>query len=130
MNGLSCGIVRTPGVIIFAMVLCSCAKHDKVLRAEQATRGSVDRGERLLYSYNCGACHSIPGIAEAKGTVGPPLGGFGNRNYISGSLTNTPENLALWIKDPKQVDSETAMPNLGVTDEQAVDIAAYLYTLR
>ena len=39
----------------------------------------VERGENLLYSYNCGSCHAIPGIAEANGTVGPPLDGFGNR---------------------------------------------------
>jgi cytochrome c1 len=72
----------------------------------------------------------IPGIAEAQGTAGPPLAGFANRTYISGSLINTPTNLAQWIKDPKQIEAGTAMPKLGVTDRQALDIAAYLYTLR
>jgi cytochrome c len=72
----------------------------------------------------------IPGVAEAKGTVGPPLLEFGNRLYISGSLQNSPENLFRWIREPQQVEAGTAMPNLGVTKEQAMDIAAYLYTLR
>jgi cytochrome c len=35
-----------------------------------------------------------------------------------------------WIRDPRAVDSLTAMPNTGVTPADARDIAAYLYTLR
>jgi cytochrome c len=123
-------MVRTHLVIFFAITFCGCSHHDEIVRAEGATGGYANEGEHLLYSYNCGACHVIPGIAEARGTVGPPLGGFANRTYIAGALVNTPENLIRWIKDPKQVEPETAMPKLGVTNGQAVDIAAYLYTLR
>jgi len=43
---------------------------------------------------------------------------------------NTPANLFRWIRTPQQVEAGTAMPNLGVTEEQARDIASYLYTLR
>jgi cytochrome c1 len=35
-----------------------------------------------------------------------------------------------WIQHPKAVDEKTLMPELGVTDEDAADIAGYLYTLR
>jgi cytochrome c len=63
-------------------------------------------------------------------SVGPPLAGFGGRAYIAGVLPNTPENLLRWIQDPPGVDSLTAMPNLGVTSRDAVDIAEYLYTLQ
>ena len=35
-----------------------------------------------------------------------------------------------WIKDPRAVDEKTVMPNVGVTQEDAMDIAGYLYTLR
>jgi cytochrome c len=121
---------RTYGVLVLAVTLSGCGNRDEMVLAEAATGGYVNRGEHLLYSYNCGSCHLIPGIAEANGSVGPPLGGFANRNYIAGSLANTPENLVRWIRDPHQIEPETAMPNLGVTNEQAVDIAAYLYTLR
>jgi cytochrome c len=95
-----------------------------------ATRGDAKLGQRFLYGYNCGSCHVIPGIAEATGTVGPPLGGFGSRNYIAGLLVNTPENLVRWITDPEKVEPGSGMPKLGVTEEQAMDISAYLYTLR
>jgi cytochrome c1 len=45
-------------------------------------------------------------------------------------LHNTPENMIRWIEDPQAVDSLTAMPTLGLSDREARDIAAYLYTLR
>ena len=45
-------------------------------------------------------------------------------------LPNTPQNLIRWIQNPPAVDPLTAMPNVGVTQADARDIAAYLYTLR
>ncbi len=98
--------------------------------SEQVTGGDPKVGEHLIYAYGCGSCHVIPGVAEANGTVGPTLQRFGSRIYIAGLLVNTPENLFRWISKPQQVDPESAMPNLGVTERQARDIAAYLYTLR
>jgi cytochrome c1 len=35
-----------------------------------------------------------------------------------------------WVKNPPAVEPGTAMPDLGLNDGQAYDIAAYLYTLR
>lgn len=78
--------------LIIALVLCGCDQLS-VSDEAMATRGGAKLGQRFLYGYNCGSCHIIPGIAEATGTVGPPLGGFGSRNYIAGLLVNTPENL-------------------------------------
>jgi cytochrome c1 len=45
-------------------------------------------------------------------------------------LYNTPDNLMLWIRNPPGVDPLTAMPDTGVTEGDARDIAAFLYTLR
>src|SRR3954470_21580571 len=123
-------MLRPCVVFVLLITLSGCAQHDDIVFAEDATGGDVNRGERFIYSYNCGSCHRIPGIPEARGTVGPPLGEFANRVYISGSLENTPANLIAWIKDPQQIEPRTAMPKLGVTEEQALDIATYLYTLR
>ncbi|HEY9506952.1 MAG TPA: hypothetical protein VIQ27_13325, partial [Gemmatimonadales bacterium] len=66
----------------------------------------------------------------ASGLVGPPLGGIGARAYVAGVLTNTPEHLAQWIRSPQEVDSLTAMPDLGVSAADARDIATWLYTRR
>ena len=88
------------------------------------------RGPQLIREFGCAACHSVPGVGGADGNVGPPLSRFGDRTYIAGMLRNTPPNLVRWIRDPQGVVPGNAMPNMGVTEAQARDIAAYLYTLR
>jgi len=60
--------------------------------------------------------------------VGPPLTGIAERAYVGGVVTNTPENLVRWIQNPPAIDPMTAMPNVGVTADEARDIAAYLYS--
>ena len=116
--------------VILSAFAAGCGRPASAVQAEQATAGSTDLGRHLLYSYGCGSCHVIPGVAEARGTVGPPLDGFGNRLYIAGSLQNTPNNLFRWIAQPQEVEPGNAMPDLGVTEDQARQMAAYLYTLR
>ena len=91
--------------------------------------GDVARGELLLRDYGCHACHVIPGVAGANALVGPPLTAWAKRHYIAGSLTNTPENLIEWLQYPQRVEPGTAMPDLGVTEQDARDMGAYLYTL-
>jgi len=43
-------------------------------------------------------------------------------------LENNPRNPERWIRDPHSVNQKTAMPNLGVTAQDAIDIASYLYS--
>ena len=92
--------------------------------------GNAQHGKELIRSYGCGACHIIPGVRSARGLVGPPLFDFSERTMIAGELPNTPPNLARWLENPKNVEPKTAMPDLGLSPDQAYDIAAYLYTLR
>jgi cytochrome c2 len=94
------------------------------------TGGDPERGKAEIRRFGCGSCHVIPGVRGAEGMVGPPLAGIANRMYLGGVLTNTPEHMMRWIMTPKEVDSLTVMPNLGVDAVQARHIAAYLYTLR
>lgn len=90
--------------------------------------GDARRGEQLIAATGCGACHEIAGIRGARGAVGPPLTNVRRRAIIGGALPNTPENMTLWIEDPPSISRNTAMPNLGLTPQQARDIVAYLYT--
>ena len=92
--------------------------------------GNAMQGRHVIESKGCGSCHTIPGIRNAKGMVGPPLLFFSRRTMIAGELPNSPENLVRWLKNPPSVEPGTAMPDLGLTDQQANDVAAYLYTLR
>ena len=92
--------------------------------------GHAERGPALIPAYGCAACHTVPGVKGADGNVGPPLTRFGDRTYVAGMLRNSPSNLIRWIRDPQGVIPGNAMPDMGVTDAEARDIAAYLYTLR
>ncbi len=89
-------------------------------------RANPRRGRDLLRSYACTTCHESPGFGP--GYVGPPLVGFAERQYLAGVLVNVPANAAAWIMNPKQFKPGTAMPNVGVSSDDAFDIAAYLYT--
>jgi cytochrome c2 len=94
------------------------------------TGGNAQHGRQLIDDYRCGACHLIPGVHDARGMVGPPLIYFARRTFIAGELPNNPANLVRWIRSPKSVEPGTAMPELGLSEEDARDVAAYLYTLR
>jgi len=94
------------------------------------TGGDPWKGATKIGVYGCSSCHTIPGIAGADAMVGPPLTKMGTRTYIGGVLKNTPDNMMAWLKDPPGVDAKTAMPNVHLGDEDARDIACYLYTLR
>jgi cytochrome c len=99
-------------------------------RAAGLTGGDPHAGREAIARYGCGACHTVPGVRRAQGMVGPPLTAFAKRIYVAGKLPNSPDNLIHWILDPQGVSAATAMPNTGVTEGDARDIAAYLYTLR
>jgi cytochrome c len=94
------------------------------------TGGDSRRGEQAILARHCGACHAIPGIRGAKGVVAAPLTQFALRTYIAGQVPNTPANLVRWIEEPRRIDPGNAMPALGIGEEEARDVAAYLYTLR
>lgn len=95
--------------------------------AKALTRGDPDRAPELLRRYGCGGCHTIPGLAGADGKVGPPLEELRKRIYIAGKLQNTPENLIQWIVSPQALVPGSAMPQTGISESEARDVAAFLY---
>lgn len=114
-------------VILF---ICASCNGDAERSAAAMTGGTPAKGKAAISRYGCSTCHTIPGVSGANGMVGPPLGQVASRVYLAGRLQNTPDNMLLWIQKPQAVDDKTAMPNLGVTDADARDIASYLYTLK
>jgi mono/diheme cytochrome c family protein len=91
---------------------------------------SADRGRRAIQQYACVTCHRIPGIVGSNAPVGPPLTGMGSREFIAGVLPASTDNLVWWLRAPHLVSERNAMPDLGVTEQDARDMAAYLMTLR
>lgn len=72
----------------------------------------------------------IPGIDHADGSFGPPLIAMSRRTYIAGEFPNVPQNLVHWIQSPPSMKPKTAMPVLGLAQQEATDVASYLETLR
>lgn len=115
-------------VVAVALLLSSCSGEvNGVPEPYHYPASVVANGRRLIANYGCGTCHTIPGVPGANAMVAPPLNCFYQRGFIAGRLPNSRENLIKWIQVPQQIDPGNAMPNLGVTEEEASDIAAYLY---
>jgi cytochrome c2 len=111
------------GVLVLCLAACGRAEPP-------AVGGNAEQGKLLLRQFACTSCHVIPGVAGGDGKVGPPLSGVGGRVYLAGVLPNTPQTMASFIRHPQEADPKTAMPDMGVTEEQARDMVAYLYTLK
>jgi cytochrome c2 len=117
-------------VLSLAAAVCFGCSGRRALNNQEASLGGyAPRGREIMVSHKCGSCHTIPGIGHANGVVGPPLNGFGRTTYIAGNFPNTPQYLVRWLMSPKSMKPKTAMPDLGLSQEQAKDVAAYLYTL-
>ncbi len=111
-----------------AMTVGGCG--EQTITPNWKTGGDPRRGAVIITRESCGACHTIPDIQQANGKVGPPLAHFAERTVIAGVLPNTPGNLERWIRYPQAVTPGNAMPNSGLDQAQARDVAAYLYTLK
>jgi cytochrome c len=116
--------------LLAAVLAACCAPNETERRAAALTGGDPARGRRALRTYGCNACHAIPGVPGGDAAAGPPLGGIAARPTIAAQLPNTPENMVRWIRHPQRLNPHTAMPDTGVSDDDAHHIAAYLYTLR
>lgn len=121
---------RGPGAcaaLLLAFMLAGCSDPEPPahLRIEG---GDVARGRTLAYEKGCGACHIIGGVPDARGVVGPSLANFAQRTMIAGRFPNAPRTLIPWLMDPPAMNAGTGMPNVGLNEAQARDIAAYLYS--
>jgi cytochrome c len=101
----------------------------------QALSPQEQQGVKVILQRGCGSCHTIPNIPGASGTIGPNLGGdppIGQRKQIAGGVVpnNSPDDLAKWILNPGALKPGTAMPNLGLSPDEAAAAAAYLYTIQ
>lgn len=99
-------------------------------QAAAITGGDPQRGRTLMLRYGCSTCHDTPGVWPRARGVGPPLDEVAGRVYLAGAVVNTPRNLIAWIVDPKAFDPDTAMPVTGISEAEARDVAAFLYSHR
>lgn len=108
-------------------LLAACA--EKAGPPHVLAGADAERGLALIRASGCAACHAVPGVAWPRGEVGGSLAGFADRPLIAGRLPNQPRTLVAWLRDPPALSPGTAMPSTGLSQTQARDVAAYLYTL-
>ena len=122
-------VTRMPGLDARAfheMTAAPPEREQALAQPAAATRGDPVRGKRVLPQYACHSCHLVPGITGSEAYVGRPLDGLARRSLIAGTLPNTQDNLVRWIRSPQAIDPRTAMPAMGVSERDALDISAYL----
>ena len=118
-----------PFAILLVAILVDAGQPTPGAALQTVSGGDPALGVAAIQQYGCGSCHTIPGVDGANGQVGPVLVNLSRRAYIAGKLQNTPQNLIHWIRFPQEVSPGVDMPDVGVTDQAAKDIAAYLYQL-
>jgi mono/diheme cytochrome c family protein len=90
---------------------------------------SAVRGLQHIHRTGCGSCHVIPGVSWPQGRVGPSLAGYAERPLIVGRYPNEPANLASYVRNAPAYTPRAGMPAMPITEQEARDVAAYLYTL-
>lgn len=118
------------GAAVSAVSLLGLAACADQAEAPRALAGDDPaEGLRLIRSQGCGACHDIPGVAWPKGRTGRSLAGVGARPMIAGRLPNQPAVMAAFVRDAPSLLPDTGMPPMLLSEAEARDVAAYLYTL-
>ena len=117
--------VRIAFLVLATGLLAGCAPG----KPPAGVQGDPLRGKIAVTQYACQSCHMIPGVPGSKVYVGRPLGDLAKRKVLAGSLPNDQASLVRWIRDPQAVDPQTAMPDMGVSERDALDISAYLLSL-
>jgi cytochrome c len=119
------------GIALVTLVVgCAAGCSDDQQRAATMTGGDPSRGRLAIRRHGCGTCHEIPGVGGATSHVGPSLAEIGAHLYLAGHLPNTATNMIEWIRYPQRVVPGNVMPDMGITEADARDIAAFLYTLQ
>lgn len=75
------------------------------------------KAKQIVYESGCFGCHEIKGYGEAP-KIGPPLNNL--------TAKTTPEWIFSWVRNPKEYNPHTRMPNFEFNEEQAEAITAYL----
>ena len=121
--------MRVLGALTLAVpvVLVSCAEPDHPPR--EIAGADAQRGLELIRQTGCAACHDIPGVRWPKGRSGPALEGLAGRPILAGGLPNQPDVMVAFLRDAPSLVAGTAMPPMPLNEDEARDVAAYLYSL-
>jgi cytochrome c oxidase subunit II len=91
---------------------------------------TMRKGRDVFMQARCAGCHTIRG-SDAAGQTAPDLTHIASRSTLgAGSLPNTADDLANWIRDPQHAKPGNQMPPNVLADDDLHALVAYLETLR
>lgn len=121
--------MRGAAWLLLLSALAAGCKEETGTRPMEIVAADPARGKAIVARVACGACHEIPGVRGPSGLVGPSLAGFANRAMIAGAVPNRADVLAAFVRDAPSIVPQTGMPPLPLDEQDARDVAAFLYTL-
>ena len=87
------------------------ARRDASAGARSAASRSSRAGRDVFMQARCAGCHADPRHATPPDRSLPDLTHIATRSTLgAGTLANTPEHLAAWIRDPQRVKPGNQMP--------------------
>src|SRR5437764_4378613 len=99
----------------------------RILTPAPEVGGDPANGRQLVQQKGCGGCHTIGGVPGATGVAGPNLTNIALRPTLAGeTIPNSASTLEQWLLDPQSLKPGTTMPNLGLTQQEARDLTAFL----
>ncbi len=123
---------RTPAATAAAgaTVTSLGAATQQAAPAAPDTTTPAGKGAKLFATRGCIGCHTLDATSKAT-MIGPNLANVGGRRYIgAGTLLNDDENLARWVFNPQLIKHGVLMQPMGLTMDEARQVAAYLRTHR
>jgi cytochrome c oxidase subunit 2 len=128
---LYCGVQHAH--MLLRVYVQSRADFDQWVREQQEASSEdpvVAAGRQLFETSACINCHTVRGTI-ADGRFGPDLTHLMSRVTLgAGVVSNTPENLKLWVEDPDAIKPGCLMPAMNLDPKQLAELVSYLETLR
>ena len=111
------------------------AGEDSDAAVEAPAGSNPANGAKLLNTKGCGSCHVFSGAPPLAGAAPVRPGATG----LTPAMTLAPDlrfardrlrpgALVAWLKSPKAMKPDTVMPETGLNDAEARDMAAYILT--
>ncbi|MEZ4369741.1 MAG: cytochrome c [Polyangiaceae bacterium] len=95
---------------------------------------NLEKGRKLIEEKGCGSCHVMSGVPAFMTKPDPKAADENTRRGqalapdLRWARDKFPvESLIAWIKDPKSIKPDTRMPVTSLTNDEARDIAAYVF---
>ena len=91
--------------------------------------GDPAAGRQLFIAAGCAGCHTLNDLPGATGVAGPNLTNVVLRPTLAGeTIPMTADTLTRFLLEPSAVKPGSPMPSVGLTEQEARDVAAFLYS--